>query len=294
MKCPACGASVSVTEDTKQFQCEYCKNTINIIKPVEIENKFVEGLTELQNQQFGNYVSILQQAMLAGNYFEAYNYCNKALEINPKAGGIWENKSICSFWLSSTKQFEEDKAIEIVTYLNASRQSDPNSPTFENTCKDIANNLYKVIVYLYQSFTYDNIIIGQAGATRISGYKPETLKQMLAYMRLLEVCYQIYPDTLFLKEYVTAITNGRGVNWIKYSNSKTREYMNTPEATYNNFDAAMKRYNLILKIRDIEPDYVPPEQAIRKSTKTRDLIIVAAVIVGFILMMVLCSVLGKN
>lgn len=294
MKCPACGASVSVQEGETQFQCEYCKNSISIIKPVAIENKFIEGLSEMQKQQFDNYVSILQQSMLAGNYGEAYNYCNKALEVNPKAGGIWENKAICAFWLSHVRQFEEDKAIEIVTYLNASKQSDPNSPTYEQTCKDLASNLYNVISYLYISLQYDNVVQTQGGVLTTRGYKTETLRTMLSYMRLTETCYQIYPDLQYLKAFVHTITNGRGIKWIeKYTH--TPDFVNTQTAMHLNFDAATKRKQLIDKIKSIEPDYIAPgSEPYVKKKNTQATVIAIISIALFIFFVIICAIAGRN
>ncbi len=291
LKCPACGASVSVEEGSTKFKCEYCSNTISIIKPVAIENKFVESLTEIDQRKFENYISILHQSMLAGNYGEGYTYCNKALEINPKAAGIWENKAICAFWLSHVKQFEEDKAIEIVTYLNASRQSDPDSPTYEQTCKDLAENLYWVVCYLYNSMQFDNYVQTSQGS-RISGYTLESQRRMLSYMRLFEVCYQIYPDVKYLKEFVICITNGRGLQWV-YKSPHNQLYSNTQTSNSLNLDAVSKRNQLIDKIKSIEPDYIPPGSEVKKKSHSGT-IIAFCVIVFFILLVFICANLGKH
>ena len=74
LKCPACAATVNVNGEQATFTCEYCKNTINIIKPISA-NPIVDGLEEMEQKKYSNFLSILNQSMLAGNYGEAYNYC---------------------------------------------------------------------------------------------------------------------------------------------------------------------------------------------------------------------------
>ena len=85
--------------------------------------------------------------MIAENYKEAYDYCNKALEIDPSCGTLWENKAICCFWLRTDNdiKFDEDifneyhlyvedycaqlsrlKNQKIYTIGTNSKESDPN------------------------------------------------------------------------------------------------------------------------------------------------------------------------
>lgn len=150
MKCPACAANVSVDNDKSFFKCEYCRNQISIIKPTQI-NSFVESLNENEQKLYANYISILEQSMSAGNYNEAYNYCNKALEINPKSSSLWENKAICSLWLSNVDSLSNNSANEILTYLNASKQCNPNSETYSQIAESIADNLWLITNYKYNN-----------------------------------------------------------------------------------------------------------------------------------------------
>ena len=80
--------------------------------------------------------------MLAGNYGEGYNYCNKGLEINPNSAELWANKAICSLWLSTVAKLSDEKAMEIITYLNACKSNDSELNIYNETSKSIAENLY--------------------------------------------------------------------------------------------------------------------------------------------------------
>ena len=248
MKCPACAANVSVDNDNTFFKCEYCQNQISIIKPTNI-NTTVESLNEAEQKTYSNFISILEQSMKAGNYLEAYNYCNKALEINPKAGSLWENKAICSFWLSSLDSLSNDKANEITTYLNASRQNDPNSKTYENIAETIANNLYVISIYRYNTLRPDVVINGK------QDYSKNQMMNILNCLNMIELCYQIYPRVGYLKKVVELLTNGN----IKWINTVGSNVTNSFISSNIGFDAKRKRDVLIRKIQAIDKNYQPPE-----------------------------------
>ncbi len=113
---------------------------------------------EIEQNKYSNYLSILEQSMLAGNYSEGYNYCNKGLEINPKSADLWANKAICSLWMSTVAQLSEEKAMEIITYLNACKQNDPDLKIYTDTAPSIADNLYFCTLYKYNMVQQDKFL----------------------------------------------------------------------------------------------------------------------------------------
>lgn len=265
LKCPACAASVNVDSNQSTFTCEYCKNTINIIKPVSI-SPGMESLPETEFNKYSNYLTILTQSMLAGNYTEAYNYCNKALEINPKSYEIWENKAICTLWTSTIANLEE-KAGEIMTYLNASKQNNPHSPTYEETSKSIAENLFYCTYYKYNSIFPDGI----NNNTRY--YSPNNISEIISSIRLFELCYNIYPNTNYLEYEIDIILKGK-IQFVYLSNKKYENFYN---ARNHNFDAAGRLYNIEQKIRKVKPDYQLP-QKIKTNTDYTILYVIGGVI----------------
>ncbi|RPI14368.1 MAG: hypothetical protein EHM58_16560 [Ignavibacteriae bacterium] len=237
LKCPACGSSVKVDEKMKIFTCEYCKNTINIIKPVEI-NKYLEGLNEVDQKRYENFISIMEQAMTAGNYTEAYEYCNKGLEINPKAPELWANKAICSLWISTVTQITEDKALEIISYLNACKINDTESNIYTETTKAIGENLYYLALYRYSTIQQDQIM-----SSGIYSYSAESERAILSCIKILHLCFQLKEDYNYLIQELQLINSGK-ICWIDTKGG------NTNIAKRHGFDAVKTREKLIEEIRN--------------------------------------------
>jgi tetratricopeptide (TPR) repeat protein len=286
MKCPACGASVNADTSNNSFKCDYCGNTVSIIKPIEISNSIYEGFNEVETNKLKNYVEILHQSMLAGNYAEAYSYCNKALEVNPKSAEVWENKAICSFWLSSINKLEQDKVNEILTYLNASKNLNPESKTYITTCKDIGNNLYYVIMYIYNGLSPDITI-----RPNVVGYSFESESKVLNLINLLEICYELDPDVLYLKEALKILTKGK-INWLRVTRAgKMESYLNSISANNHKFDASKKKELLENKITSLDPNYVESEKEKerirRKSAKSSQNAVLLVVLIIMVLMILI-------
>jgi hypothetical protein len=244
LKCPACAAVLNIDESQTVYKCEYCQNKINIIKPIKI-NDIVDGLNDMEQKKYSNYLSILNQTMLAGNYKEGNDYCNKALEINPKSGSLWENKAICSFWLSTFAELVEDKVSEILTYLNASKQNDPNSATYNETAKSIADNLFFCTLYKYHSLHPDET------RNNLACYSFKRENEILSCIRVIEMCFLIYPNIEYLDRTVELIEDNK-VPWLIYNR-------NSENASKHNFDAITKKNILLKRIEDIkekDPKYV--------------------------------------
>ncbi len=237
LRCPACGATLKVDGTSTHFNCEYCQNPINIIKPLT-SNAFVEGLTEIEQNKYSNYLSILEQAMLAGNYSEGYNYCNKGLEINPKSAELWANKAICSLWLSTVSQISEDKAMEIITYLNACKSNDPDSKIYSETSELIAENLYYCALYRYNTLQPD-----QYNPNGITTYSFENEKAILSCIRIMQLCFQISQNYTFLIKELELINIGK-IYWFSAKGG------NSNSSNRQGFDAVKTRGKLIVEIKN--------------------------------------------
>ena len=235
LRCPACGATLNVDMSQSQFKCEFCQNTINLIKPVT-SSGIVEGLSEIEQKKYDNYLSILEQAMLAGNYQEGYNYCNKGLEINPNAANLWANKAICSLWLSTVAQLSEDKAMEIITYLNACKQNDPELKIYNETAESIADNLYYCTLYKYNTIQPDLLL-----SSGVRTFTPETERQVLSCINVIEICNEIHSNIDYLVQTLRLLNTGK-VSWFYRG-------LNSGYAIRQNFDAVKKREKLIEKIK---------------------------------------------
>lgn len=239
LRCPACGATLNVDGNETHFNCEYCQNPINVIKPLTSKS-IIEGLTEAEQNKYRNYLSLLEQAMLAGNYTEGYTYCNKGLEINPHSAELWANKAICSLWISTVSQISEEKAMEIITYLNACKQNDKDGKIYNETAPSIAENLYYCALYRYNMIQPD-----QYQPSSAMTYSFDAEKGVLSCIRVIHLCFQIYPDYSYVIQALRILNVGK-IAWYTVKGS------NSNNAIRQGFDAIKLREKLI---EEIKKDY---------------------------------------
>lgn len=237
--CHNCGASIHISSNTDNLKCEFCETQIRILRPVKMNEESMLGkLNDEEMKKYRNMLTILENSMKAGNFKEGYDYCNKALEVDPTSSEIWENKAICSFWLSTKRDVFRSQAKEIITYLNTAKSYDANSKTLPITSKNIAWDLYSLgYIWLHTVVPCDD-----KGNFRFSD-----IDDMFEFVKLFDTAFDIHNETKFLKDAVVEFTVAEGakVNWLdkgleKYPTQKLKE-------------------NYIKKIQKIEPSYEPPK-----------------------------------
>ena len=251
LTCASCGAGLDNFHDKDEVKCDFCNNVTRILRPIKVEN-YNSGLEKQELKRLENLINIMEKSMVAENYGEAYRYCNKALEINPDCAALWENKAICSFWLRTDHDIISTEAKEILTYLNAAKQADPDSPTYEPTAISISSNLFFAVYYRYLIKSFDD-------STNNKTYNTWSLKArniFINYMKIMELCFTIYPDIQYLIVAVEELTNLKKAFWIDVS--KKGKLTDKPFLKQLGFNAVKTREKFINKIQSVEPSYKPP------------------------------------
>jgi hypothetical protein len=283
MSCPSCGAELNDFAGKDQISCEYCNAKCKVINPNAVDlEKYKTGFTGDNYDKFKNITAIIESSMQAENYNEAYNYCNKALELNPKVGEIWENKAICSFW-KAISLFNEDKIVysnakEIVTFLNASKEHDKGSETYDVSADGIGFNLGHICL-LRAALVRPDVADGQGNMT---GFSMRNLNRIKDYMDTAETAFDIMvnKETEFLKICVNEYSNQSKAVWIK---KQKDQLVNASALT---FDPVKKREVLINKIKKYEPNYTPPEV---KSFAPNIGLVIGIAVVAFIIFFAIFS-----
>lgn len=272
LNCTNCGASISGYEGKNEVNCDYCGTLIKIVRPKEVKIKN-QNLSSDNQDKLNNLVEILQKAMRAGNYKEGYDYCNKALEIDPSIGALWENKAICTFW-QQINLFDDDKisltdAKEIITYLRASKENDPDSETYAETADFIGYNLG-----LITEIKYNLNVFKDAEVSGTKGYTKGTLNKARKYHELILLSFEIMEnkDTRFLEFIINDLSNNHTVDWEIWSE-------------FINYDVEKKREIVINLIKKYKHDYTPPE--VKKSKYPWHILI--GIIVVVIVFIVMCT-----
>lgn len=262
LNCTSCGASISGYEGKNEIQCEYCNTSIKILRPRSV-TATQDNLSNDNYEKLNNYIEILQKAIRAGNYNEGYDYCNKALEINPNIGSIWENKAICAFW-RSVSYLNEDKitisnAREIRTFLNASKENDPDSESYEITADAIGSNLATILRIKLATLSPDsNTVVNKK---TVETYSTRAMNRAKDYLETMETAYDIMinKDIEILKYLVNEYSNhGKLIWWESSNNWGKAEPKLTTIAKLSGIEVDKKRDSLIKRIINVESSYEAP------------------------------------
>jgi DNA-directed RNA polymerase subunit RPC12/RpoP len=270
LNCASCGASISDFHGKENVDCDYCGTTNRILRPKPVQP--AQGnLSQDKFETLNNYVEILQKAIRAGNYNEGYEYCNKALEIDPSIGAIWENKAICAFW-RSVNFLNEDKitntnAREIKTFLNASKENDPSSDTYTETANAIGSNLFLACTIKLLAIRPDTHI--KNGNIEIPAYSKQIALRIKDFIETMETSFDLMvdKDLNVLKKIVDILSDQTKLEfWKLKSNFSTPSESNlviSPLGELTSMDIRKKRDLLISKIKSIDSAYSAP--VIKKS-----------------------------
>ena len=293
LNCTNCGASLSGYEGKNEIQCDYCNTQIKVLRPKSVS--VTKGKLSSDNfEKLNNYIEILQKAIRAGNFNEGYDYCNKALEVNPNIGSIWENKAICAFWRSVSFLNEDKIAIsnarEIRTFLNASKENDPESETYEVTADALGSNLSTILRIKLGNMSPDTTM--KAGSQVIPAYSPRAINRAKDYLETMETSYDIMvnKDLDILKYLVKEFSNHGILIWWQAKNQygSTEHPTNTAPtalAKLSGLDVAIKRESLIKRIVSIDKSYEEPGIKISVTPMWVPVVIIAAIVIFFAMTM---------
>jgi DNA-directed RNA polymerase subunit RPC12/RpoP len=287
LNCTNCGASVTNYEGKDNVNCEYCNTQIKILRPRHVKVP-TGNLTRDNFDKLSNYIEILQKAIRAGNYSEGYEYCNKALEINPNIGSIWENKAICAFW-RSVSFLNEDKitntnAREIRTFLNASIENDPESNSYEITADAIGANLFTLLKLKFNAIDKDTTI--KIGNKETLTFSDRSIIRSKDILETMQTSYDIMvnKDINILKFLVKEFTNnGKMMWWEPKSIIGKPEYPGNTKpskiAIKSGLNVGVKLNGIIKQIKNVESNYSIPEVKLQVVKLWQIIVLVASFII---------------
>jgi len=272
LNCTSCDAPIDNFEETTTVVCAFCGTTSLVLRPQKIHySRSRERLSETKLASFGNLISILETAMVAGNYHEAYEYCNKALELDPAASQVWSNKAVCAFWITlshlNTEKFASTQAREIRAFLDKAQEHDPDCPHYVETANSIAYNLFHVMCVKFDAMTpvqrYD--MVGNQQILR-EYWEQSHYALAKAYLDTMMTCFEIAEDkrnaTTYLMRVVNEYTNNGRLKWAALY------HINKPAVAGNVGPIAFAHAanvhpqtlvpTLIGRIREGYPEYSPP------------------------------------
>lgn len=111
LRCPSCGGQLELSENLEIAHCMYC-GTKTLLQEQDISKERLDIVF---------YKELSNNALLAENYNEAIQYCNKVLEIDPEDVDSWINKAIATY-----RDLDPPGYDEAMEYLNKAADLSPN------------------------------------------------------------------------------------------------------------------------------------------------------------------------
>ncbi|MBR4727531.1 MAG: zinc ribbon domain-containing protein [Clostridia bacterium] len=128
LKCPACGADISL-DDSKEFGfCSFCGTKV-MQEKIIVEHKGTVKMDE--SDKYQNMIKLANNAFQAKNMQEAYKYYTKALELSQSSALPVFRKAICAAYLSDG----DERIAEILSGIRQA-MSMTNDPAFKTTCSE--------------------------------------------------------------------------------------------------------------------------------------------------------------
>ena len=181
VKCPACSASLQLNKGMSEYFCSYCGSKITVRQAstnVKID----------KSQDLENLIYLAESALNGNNGLEAYEYANKALEIDPTNPNIWLLKM---YALDIIGTLEDIRAEEIIT-CGSNAIAFSNDNVIKNVVYklyiDKANAILKLCIELISDTEEIKEIHRDLWAYDFSTAKEETYKIDTPFFTLVDNC----------------------------------------------------------------------------------------------------------
>lgn len=141
--CEVCG-SHEFTKDEELFVCDFCRTKFS---SVDVQKMMVEGTVEVAGtvrvdraSETHNLIALAVAALDNANPSEAYDYANRALEIDTDDANAWTVKGKAAGWSSTMQNFR------VAEMLGAFRRAEELTPPedmekFRHDCGDVMNRV---------------------------------------------------------------------------------------------------------------------------------------------------------
>jgi len=98
MVCELCGSNDFTKDNDGFFVCDYCRTKYT---PEQAQKMLVEGTVRVdRSEEAAKYLKLAEAALHDRNFSEAYNYANRALEIDTENSQAWFVKGRAAGWSS--------------------------------------------------------------------------------------------------------------------------------------------------------------------------------------------------
>ena len=117
-RCTQCGANIEVDDTKDAGICKHCGTAFVTKKAINnyntyVTNDFTGANVNIVGGDVNNYIIIGENALISENYQEAYEYANKALEIDAMCPKAWLLKMKVLSAQINTDKYDKNKTAEV-------------------------------------------------------------------------------------------------------------------------------------------------------------------------------------
>jgi hypothetical protein len=199
--CELCGSN-DFTKDGDLFVCDHCRTKYS---SVEAQRMMFEGSVEVTGtvrvdraNETGNLVTLATTALKNSNPGEAYDYANRALEIDAENPQAWLIKGKAAGWSSTIKNFRVPEMLG--AFRRAEELTSPDERgSLRKECAGVMNSVAVAVHNLSWKHTNQFVRVDRTWAQHI-----ERCKQIVA---VLQVAYAWGGDRKPLDNIIIVVSN---------------------------------------------------------------------------------------
>jgi hypothetical protein len=181
--CELCGSNDFTKDNEGYFVCDYCRTKYT---PEQAKSMIVEGTVRVDRSgEAASLLTLAGTALAGNNVQEAYDYANRALEINPEDATAWYLKGTAAGSLSTLQQPRLSELLHAYT-LAMQKASDGERPSMMQWCSERTTTIsgYLANASMAQVRQYPTAVGVWEGHINLTG----------EVLNLLGAAYQWFPN----------------------------------------------------------------------------------------------------
>ena len=240
--CLVCKTSASedttreVTNDYVVFTCLNCGHRFFEHDEAAANVSSHINLNGEESKKFQSLIAAVNHDLQVGDFKVAYERCQRNKENYGRTPQMYEWGALTLFLNNTIKFWIGTSAKTVIAYLDQSRYLDTNSQTYFKIASSIATRYYQGVMTFMDitrnagfDFSIPNDISREERESLLLEDYERNLslrKEIFKYLRELETCYRIYPDTDFLKAGLNELYGHNGMAWYQ---RKFTGFLNRPQ-----------------------------------------------------------------
>ena len=250
LQCELCNGT-DFTKDGDYFVCDYCRAKYST---QQAQKMIIEGTVDVagtvqvdRRNDVANLILLAKSALEGSNANEAYEYANRALEIDPNNWEAWACKGKAAGWSSTLQNF---RVSEMVNALNSALRLAPEADRDELKA-EWADDLNSIAIAVHNlSWKHTNDFI------QVDNTWQEHINRCQQIFPVLDLAYQWGGEKIALQNTIAIASN-------LIAGIAFKDYAGQPKTVFLQPAYQQQMQNLINRtseeMRKFDPSYVAPQ-----------------------------------